>query len=150
MLDNDSLIIMLIEDDPGHAEIIRRNFKAAKVMNKIIHLKDGQAALDYLFNIGEYSNPKENPKPNVIFTDLRLPKVEGLEVLRRVKADEHLRRIPVIILSTSESDTDIKIAYQNYANSYIVKPVDFDKMKIMLETIATYWVRWNNYPLDNF
>lgn len=143
MFENDDIVIMLVEDDPGHAEIIKRNFKSQKFTNKIIHLKDGQEVLEYLFS-------EEKEKPNIIFLDLRLPKIEGIEVLRRIKNEQNLKQIPVVMLSTSENESDIKRAYENNANSYVVKPVEFEQMKIMLDNIANYWVNVNKYVLDKY
>jgi CheY-like chemotaxis protein len=112
---------------------------------RIIHLTDGQQALDYLFYQGVYSDKVSSPRPHLILLDLRLPKVDGLEVLRLIKMDKVLRSIPTVILSTSEADDDISQAYAYYANSYLVKPTDFTKFSNMVESFRFYWVKWNKY-----
>lgn len=137
--------ILFIEDDPAHAEITLRNFKKNRILNKITHLSDGQQALDYLFHHGEYSDPASYPKPNLILMDLRLPKVDGLEVLEKIRADAELRCIPTIILTTSEAEVDITKAYNFNVNSYLVKPLDLGKFSEMLSAFGFYWMVWNKY-----
>lgn len=116
--------------------------------NRIRHVGDGQAALDYLYHQGEYSDPGANPKPHLILLDLRLPKVDGLEVLRRIKGDPVLGAIPVVVLTTSSAESDIARAYDNHASSYLIKPVDFDKFMSLMETFGFYWMVWNCFPHD--
>ena len=99
------LSILLVEDDPDHAELILRNLEEHPAVRKIAHVADGQAALDYLLRQGTYADPASSPRPNVVLLDLRLPKVDGLDVLRKIKADGDLRRIPVVVLSTSANWT---------------------------------------------
>ena len=113
-------LILLVEDDPAHAEITRRNLDASGIAHRLIHLDDGQAALDYLFRRGRFQNPSETPRPHLILLDLRLPKVEGLEVLRRVKGDDALREVPVVVLTTSAAPADIADAYRHSASSYLI------------------------------
>lgn len=143
MLKGRPVHILLVEDDPAHAEIVRRNLADFRVANIITHLEDGQAALDYL---EQPSEPKKRPLPDLILLDLRLPKVDGLEVLRRLKADPLLRRIPTVILTTSKTEQDMLTAYDHGAGSYLVKPVDFPKFTALLETFGFYWLVWNQYP----
>ena len=100
--------------------------------NRIVHIVDGEAALDYLFQRGDYTDPGENPRPHVILLDLRLPKVDGLEVLKEIKTTESLCTIPVVILTTSAADRDVAEAYDHHANSYLVKPVEY---ALFIETI---------------
>lgn len=140
------MVILLVEDDPAHAEIARRNFETFRVSNRIMHVEDGQAALDYLYHREAYADPAKSPVPHLILLDLRLPKIDGLEVLRRIKQDEHLSRIPVVVLTTSASESDLARAYEHHANSYLVKPVDFDKFTSLMETLGYYWLAWNAYP----
>ena len=132
--------ILLIEDDPAHAEIVRRNFAEFRVANTVTHLEDGQAALDYL--LGE-----AGALPDLILLDLRLPKVDGLEVLRRLRDDPVTRRIPTVILTTSKAEQDVMAAYDHGAGSYLVKPVDLPQFTSLLETFGFYWLAWNQYPL---
>ena len=140
------LIILFIEDDPAHAEITMRNFKKNRIRNRIIHLWDGQEALDYLFRQGNYTDPESSPVPHLILLDLRLPKVDGLEVLEKIRSNGNLRYIPTVILSTSEAEIDISKAYDHNVNSYLVKPLDFKQFADMIETFGFYWVVWNKYP----
>ena len=107
---------------------------------------DGQAALDYLFRQAAYADPQASPRPDLILLDLRLPKVDGLEVLRRIKADAELKRIPTVVLTTSAAEADMVQAYENGAGSYLVKPVDFEKFTKLMEAFGFYWLAWNRFP----
>ena len=138
--------ILLVEDDPNHAELIIRSLIDNLVANQIHHVSDGEAALDYLFRREEYADAEKSPRPHLVLLDLRLPRIDGLEVLREVKADQDLRRIPVVILTSSEADGDIARAYESHANSYLVKPVDFDKFAQMMRDLGFYWLIWNQHP----
>lgn len=140
------VVILLVEDDPAHAEIVKRNFEIFQVANRLIHVSDGQEALDYLHREGSYGDPEASPRPGLILLDLRLPKVDGLDVLRIVKDDPSLQSIPIIILTTSDAESDIARAYSCKANSYLVKPVDFYKFADLLKTIGYYWLAWNQNP----
>jgi CheY-like chemotaxis protein len=139
--------ILLIEDDPAHAEIAIRNLENCRMANEIIHLQDGQAALDYLFRQGPYSNGEEYPLPHIVLLDLRLPKVDGLEVLRCIKSDDTLSSLPVVVLTTSSAEADIAKAYSCRANSYLIKPVDFTSFVELMEIFGYYWLAWNKFPL---
>jgi len=140
------ITILLVEDEDAHAAIVKRNFNDFKLANKINHVKDGQAALDYLYQRNAYSEPLLSPRPELILLDLRLPKVDGLEVLKIIKTDTTLMRIPVVIMTTSSAEKDITQAYDNYANSYLVKPLDLQQFMPMLESIGFYWLIWNKSP----
>jgi len=140
------IVILLVEDDPAHAEIVRRNLAAFRVANRLIHVEDGQAALDYLFGRSGYADRQKHPRPDLVLLDLRLPKVDGVEVLRQVKNDEELKRLPIVVLTTSSAETDMVNAYTNGAGSYLVKPVDFEKFTELLETFGFYWLAWNRFP----
>jgi len=141
------ILILLVEDDPAHAEIVRRNMTDFRVANRIIHVTDGQEALDYLGRKGNYADPEISPRPDLILLDLRLPKVDGLEILRQIKEDANLRAIPTVVLTTSAAEGDMLTAYNNGAGSYLVKPVDFEKFTVLMETFGFYWLAWNQYPL---
>jgi CheY-like chemotaxis protein len=143
------LIILFIEDDPAHADIALRNFKKSRMMNRIIHLWDGQQALDYLFRQGEFADPELSPVPHLILLDLRLPKVDGLEILEKIRTVECLKHIPAVILTTSEAEVDISRAYDLNVNSYLVKPIDFNKFSKLIEAFGFYWMVWNKYPPCN-
>jgi CheY-like chemotaxis protein len=145
-MQGEALLILLVEDDPAHAEITRRNLEMCRVANHLRHVEDGQEALDYLFRQGRYSDPETSPRPHLILLDLRLPKVEGLEVLRRIKANPDTQNIPVVVLTTSSAESDILGAYAHNASSYLVKPVDFEKFAKLLDTFGYYWLAWNQYP----
>ncbi|HTY26406.1 MAG TPA: response regulator [Desulfomonilaceae bacterium] len=140
------LAILLVEDNGDHAEIIRRSFNSHQVANTIHHVTDGQAALDYLLRKGKYKDAKSSPRPDVILLDLRLPKVDGLEVLEKIKQTKELLRIPVVILTSSDADLDIARAYDFHANSYLVKPIDFRKFTDLMKDLGFYWLCWNVNP----
>jgi CheY-like chemotaxis protein len=140
------LFILLIEDNSDHTELICRNFKSHRIANAIHHVSDGEAAMDYLFQRNEYSDPEKSPRPHVILLDLRLPKIDGLEVLKEIKASEELRCIPVVILTTSDAEKDIASAYKYHANSYLVKPVDYAKFSQLMDDLGFYWLVWNQHP----
>jgi CheY-like chemotaxis protein len=145
-MNGEPIIILLVEDDLAHAEIVRRNFESCRVANRLIHVTDGQAALDYVNQRGDYSDPDKSPRPGVILLDLRLPKVDGLEVLQNIKVDPKHSSIPVVILTTSKAETDMVTAYALRANSYLVKPVDFMQFTQLMETFGYYWLAWNQSP----
>lgn len=140
------IVILLVEDEEAHAEIVRRNFETCRVANCLMHVADGQAALDYLYQRNEFSDPAKSPRPGVILLDLRLPKVDGLEVLKIIKTDPKLCAIPVVILTTSKVEADMIKAYNSHANSFLVKPVDFAQFSQLLETFGYYWLAWNQNP----
>ncbi len=137
------LIILLVEDNFDHAELIMRGLEDHRVINQIYHVADGEAALNYLFRRDEYADPKKNPKPHLVLLDLRLPKIDGLEVLKEVKTSETLRAIPVVILTSSSAENDVARAYDYHANSYLVKPVDFDQFTRLMNDLGFYWLAWN-------
>lgn len=140
------VLVMLVEDNSDHAELVIRTLEDHHIANRIKHFTDGQTALDYLFRRGEYKDPEISPRPHMILLDLRLPRVDGLEVLRIIKDDEFLKNIPVIILTTSEAEKDMARAYDNYVNSYLVKPVGFDEFRRLMNDLGFYWLGWNMNP----
>jgi len=140
------IVILLVEDDPAHAEIVRRNLEGSRIANRMEHVADGQAALDYLYRRNGFSDPATSPRPGIILLDLRLPKVDGLEVLKTIKSDPELLRIPVVVLTTSAAEADKARAYGSHANSYLVKPVEFSHFVELLETLGYYWLVWNQQP----
>ncbi len=146
MTDRDSVKVLLVEDDPGHAELVKRNLQRSGRALRLSHVADGQAALDYLRHAGEYAGVDDHPNPDLILLDLRLPRVDGLEVLRQIKEDPALTRIPVVILTTSHSEPDIAEAYARRANSYLVKPVGFQQFSDLMGQVKDYWTVWNEYP----
>lgn len=145
-MNGEPLVVLLVEDNPEHAELVIRSFKDHRVANKIHLIADGEAALDYLFRRGAFSDREKSPRPHVILLDLRLPKIDGLEVLKEIKRSDDIKQIPVVILTTSEAEVDLAKAYRNHANSYLVKPVDFDKFTELMHDLGFYWLGWNRQP----
>lgn len=135
------LTILLVEDNPDHATLVIRNLKDFLVANSIIHLEDGEQALEYLSQVGTVHS-----KPHLVLLDLRLPKVDGLEVLSHIKSNPNLASIPVVILTTSGAEADMARAYRFHANSYLVKPVDFSKFTELMSLLGYYWICWNKKP----
>lgn len=142
----DALDIILVEDNPDHAEMIMRGFEFNKIANKIVHLKDGAEAIDFFERQGEYALIKDKMAAAMILLDLRLPKIDGLEVLKHLKSHKHLKKIPVVILTSSDAETDVAKAYEFFANSYLVKPVDFYKFNKLISDLGFYWLCWNSHP----
>ncbi len=140
------LTMLLIEDNDDHAELVKRSFENHRIANNIFHVVDGEEALEYLFCKGRFDNPQSCPTPHLILLDLRLPKVDGLEVLKEIRTSETLKGIPVVILTTSKADTDLVKAYEHHVNSYLVKPVDFDKFNQLIDDLGFYWLAWNQKP----
>lgn len=137
------LLVMLVEDNADHAELVIRTMESHQIPIRIQHITDGETALDYLLRRKNYSNPESSPRPQVILLDLRLPRVDGLEVLRTIKAEEDLRSIPVVILTTSDAEKDVAHAYDNHVNSYLVKPVGFEDFSNLMKDLGIYWLGWN-------
>jgi CheY-like chemotaxis protein len=140
------LQILLVEDNPDHAELVRRSLADHHVANRVRHLTDGQAALDYLFRRGAFADPATSPRPHIILLDLRLPRIDGLDVLKAVKQDLDLYTIPVVVLTTSDAERDIAAAYRHYVNSYLVKPVGFNDFNKLMQDLGFYWLGWNMNP----
>lgn len=138
--------ILLVEDNPNDAELALHALKESKLANHIEWLQDGAEALDYLFGIGAYAGRDLNTQPRVILLDLKLPKVDGLEVLKRIKSDDHTRTIPVVVMTSSREESDIVESYKLGVNSYIVKPVDFDRFAEAVRALGMYWVLLNQPP----
>ena len=138
--------VLLIEDNYAHAALIEHCFASQFFTNTIYHVTDGQQALDYLYQRGLYANKCQSPRPHLILLDLRLPKMNGLDVLTRLKTDEALCNIPVVILTTSESDADIEAAVARNANAYVVKPSDFDQFQRLIDELQSFWLFWNRIP----
>jgi two-component system, response regulator len=148
-LSGEPLHILLVEDNEAHAELVIRGMRDQQVANLIHHVLDGEQALDYLFSRGKYTDPTNNPRPNLILLDLRLPRVDGLEVLKTVKTTPALLRIPVVILTSSDAETDIARSYDYHANSYVVKPLDFKTFTRLMKDLGFYWLGWNAKPLGD-
>ena len=138
--------ILIVEDNPEDAELMLRSLKKMHLANQVIHLEDGAEALDFILNQGAYAQRKNFIAPRVMLLDLKRPKVHGLEVLKEIKSNPGTRNIPVVIITSSREDPDIKKAYELGANSYIVKPIDFKDFMDTLSHIGFYWMVVNERP----
>lgn len=146
-MENTEVEILLIEDNLNDAELTMRALRKNNIANMLVHLQNGIAALDFLFGTGQYAGRNINNKPKLILLDLKMPKVDGIEVLARLKADEFTKKIPVVILSSSKENPDIEKCYLLGANSYIVKPVEFDNFRKAVSEIGLYWMLLNQRPV---
>lgn len=135
--------ILLTEDNPDHVELTLHTFKKYNLTTRIQVVRDGAEALEFIFCTGAYHHRPIGDHPKLILLDLKLPKVNGLEVLRRVKSDPHTRNIPVVVFTSSRDERDIVESYQRGANSYIVKPVDFEQFMETIRQLGLYWVVLN-------
>jgi two-component system, response regulator len=144
MNDSDIVEVLLVEDNPRDAELTIRALKRHNLANKLFHVKDGAEALDFLFGRGKHAGRRADASPKVVLLDLKLPKVNGLEILRLMKEDEHLRMIPVVIVTSSAEDPDMDKAYKLGANSYVVKPVQFDAFMEAMSKVGLYWLMVNH------
>ena len=141
---NDNKVeILLVEDNPHDAELTIRALKKANLANRLIHLHDGAEALDFLFARGTYSDRNIGNKPKVILLDIKMPKVDGIEVLRQLKLNEETRTIPVVIMTSSKEEQDIIASYDLGVNSYVVKPVDFESFAKAVSQLGFYWLITN-------
>ncbi len=138
--------ILLVEDNATDAELAFRSLRGKGIRNEMFLVKDGEEALDFLFSRGDYADRDQVGRPKLVLLDLRLPKVDGIEVLRQIKADDRTRTIPVVILTSSRQDPDIQRCYDLGANSYIVKPVAFEKFGEAVSQLGFYWLLLNEPP----
>ncbi len=143
---NNEIEVLLVEDNMSDAEMTIRALKKNNLANKLEHVKDGAEALDFLFATGKYSGRSVENTPKVILLDLKMPKVNGMEVLQKIRADERTKKIPVVVLTSSSEDPDIQECYRLGANSYVVKPVQFDKFIKAIADIGLYWLLINQSP----
>ena len=145
-MENTEVEILLVEDNPSDAELTIRALKKSNLANKLHHVKDGDEALDFIFGQSKYANREIENVPKVILLDLKMPKVNGIEVLRILKADERTKKIPIVVLTSSKEDPDIKECYQLGVNSYVVKPVNFDGFLKAVSDLGLYWLLVNQQP----
>jgi two-component system response regulator len=138
--------VLLVEDNPHDAELTIRALKKNNFANSVILVSDGEEALDFIFARGAFSNRNVENAPKLVILDLKLPKVDGLEVLRAMKSDPRTRSIPVVVLTSSKEESDIVKSYHLAVNSYIVKPVDFDKFVESVRILGFYWLLFNQPP----
>ena len=141
------LEIILIEDDMNDAELTIRALKKNKMINNIIHLKDGEEAVDYIFLQGQYVHRQVTNHPTLILLDLKLPGLSGMDVLRKIKKDESTKYIPIVALTSSKEHPDVAECYRLGINSYIVKPVEFDNFSTVVTEIGFYWLLLNHPPV---
>lgn len=139
-------VILLVKDNPTDEKLALRALEKSRVANDIVVVRDGAEALDYLFGTGVHEGRDVNQRPAVILLDLKLPKIDGLEVLRRVRADERTQTVPVVILTSSDEERDMANGYKNGANSYIRKPVDFSQFAEAVKQLGLYWLVLNEPP----
>ncbi len=139
----DYVEILLVEDNSSDAELTIRALKKNNLANNLFHVKDGAEALNFIYCKGDFQNRNQSNKPKLILLDLKMPKIDGLEVLRILKADQETKHIPIVILTSSKEEKDLLESYQLGANSYIQKPVEFDKFVKSIVDIGLYWVILN-------
>jgi two-component system response regulator len=139
-------IILLVEDSPDDVKLTLRALKKSNILNEVVVANDGVQALDYLFGTGEYSGRDTSSTPQVILLDLNMPRLGGIEVLQRIRADERTKLLPVVVLTTSNEDADRIDSYRLGANSYVKKPVDFDQFAKAVQQLGLYWLVLNESP----
>lgn len=140
--------ILLVEDNLQDIEIARRAFSKGRVRNELVVVRDGQETLDYLYHRGKFQDPAISPFPGMILLDLNLPKVSGMEVLQKIKQDERLKMIPVIVMTVSQREEDIVKSYNLGVNTYIQKPVEFENFMKVVNAIQEYWILIATLPPD--
>jgi CheY-like chemotaxis protein len=138
--------ILIVEDEEAHAALTERAIRKAGHANRIDIVRDGEEALDYLLHRNNYSDANQFPTPGLILLDIKLPGMDGIEVLKQVKAHPVLKKIPVIMLTTSKREEDIAVSYLNYANSYLTKPVGFKEFEVKVMQLNSYWMELNEPP----
>ncbi|MBI1223859.1 MAG: response regulator [Bacteroidetes bacterium] len=138
--------IVLIEDNPHEAELTIRSLKKHNLANRLVHIDDGQDAMEFLFSTGKYENNIGMLNPKIILLDLKLPKVNGLEILKKIREDERTKHFPVVVLTSSKEESDVFESYKLGVNSYIVKPVNFESFTNAVTEIGLYWMLLNEPP----
>ena len=145
-MNNQEVEILLVEDSLDDAELTIRALRKINLANKLIHLEDGQEALDFLFAKGRFSDRALMDRPKLIVLDIKMPRVDGIEVLKRIKSEERTRLIPVVIMTSSAEEKDMLISYKLGVNSYVVKPVGFENFVKAVTELGFYWLLVNNFP----
>lgn len=146
-MDHSTVDLLLVEDNLNDAELTIRELKKNHMANNLFHAKDGVEAIEFLFSTGRFANQEEKAyRPKIVLLDIKMPKVNGIEVLKKIKADPRTRSIPVVILTSSKEDPDIQTCYALGANSYIVKPVNFESFSTAIKSLGFYWLLLNHSP----
>jgi two-component system, response regulator len=145
---NSQVEVLLVEDNAHDAEMTIRSLKKVNLANNLVHVKDGEEALEFIFAQGKYAGGERVNAPKVILLDIKMPKVDGIEVLRRLKSNEVTRCIPIVIMTSSKEEQDIISSYQLGVNSYVVKPVDFEGFAKAVSQLGMYWLLTNQPPLS--
>lgn len=145
-MSEETVEILLVEDNKRDADLTLRALKKRNLSNKVVWVKDGEEALEYLFAKGQYEQRSIMDKPKVVLLDLKMPKVDGLEVLNEIRTNDETKKIPVVILTSSNEERDIVQSYEYGVNSYIVKPVDFNKFLDAVADVGLYWLLLNKSP----
>lgn len=145
-MDYREVTILLVEDNPDDVEITKRAFRKNKINNSMYVVRDGQEALDYLYRKGQYADEATSPRPDLILLDINLPRVNGIDVLKELKSDPNMRRIPITMLTVSDRDEDIVRSFDLGVNSYITKPVDFNKFAEAIRGYHFYWTVVTELP----
>lgn len=143
----DRVDILLVEDNPSDAELTLRALKKNNIASKILVVTDGAMALDFIFHTGAYAGRGPKNYPRIILLDLKMPKVNGIEVIRKIKSDKNTKSIPIVVLTSSEEEKDVTESYALGVNSYIVKPVEFDKLTKVVADVGLYWLLLNKSPV---
>jgi two-component system response regulator len=143
---NEEIEILLVEDNMSDAELTIRALRKNNLVNKLVHLKDGAEALDFIFGEGAYAGRRIENMPRAILLDLKMPKMNGIDVLKKIKSDERTRKIPIVILTSSKEDPDIATCYDLGVNSYVVKPVEFEEFVKVVSELGLYWMLLNQPP----
>jgi CheY-like chemotaxis protein len=138
--------VLLVEDNPNDAELTLRALKKKNLANKLFHVKDGAEAVDFVFAQGAFANRRVENRPKVVLLDLKLPKVDGIEVLRKIKSDERTKNIPVVVMTSSREDRDLATCYDLGVNGYVVKPVEFGDFVRAVSELGFYWLLLNETP----
>ena len=140
------LQILLVEDNPQDAELTIHALKSCGLADDLVHVRDGQEALDFIFGTGAHAGRDVRQQPRVVLLDLKLPKVDGIEVLRQIRSDERTKLLPVAVFTSSREESDVRATYRLGVNSFVVKPVDFESFSQAVSSLGHYWLEWNESP----